>query len=236
MRVVTAAEDCINAMQRASLFANASVEELVELVSKARCHAYPKNNVLFYEGDPARSVYLVIDGQVKISLISEDAKEVELEIIEAGEVIGLIPLMDGGDQPATAQTTRKSYLAQFSRRDLREWYEHNEAAHQELLSQFSKRLRNAYQRIGEHALLCVRDRLFSALLEIAEREGERGAGGNGPLEFTRPTHQELADRIGSSREVVSRVLKELLESDMLQAAEGRVIRVSESMLILRGEE
>ena len=53
--------------------------------------------------------------------------------------------------------------------------------------------------------------------------------------FTRPTHQELAERIGSSREVISRILKELLESDFL-GAEGRVIRVSESALVLKDEE
>ena len=89
------------------------------------------------------------------------------------------------------------------------------------------------QRIGEHALLSVKERLLYALLEIAEREGERHPEGDG-IVFTRPTHQELADRIGSSREVVSRMLKELLDSDLLQA-EGKVIRVTESALVLHDD-
>ena len=70
-----------------------------------------------------------------------------------------------------------------------------------------------------------------ALLDIAEREGQPEPE-SAAIVFTRPTHQELANRVGSSREVVSRLLKELLESDLLQA-EGRIIRVSESALVLR---
>ena len=60
-------------------------------------------------------------------------------------------------------------------------------------------------------LLSVKERLLATLLEIAEREGQHESGRE-VIVFTRPTHQELADRIGSSREVVTRILKELLES------------------------
>ena len=59
--------------------------------------------------------------------------------------------------------------------------------------------------------MSVKERLLATLLEIAEREGQHESGRE-VIVFTRPTHQELADRIGSSREVVSRILKELLES------------------------
>ena len=105
------------------------------------------------------------------------------------------------------------------------------AAQGGLAQELAGRVRQAHQRIGEHALLSVKERLLYALLEIAESEGTPHPEGNG-IVFTRPTHQELADRIGSSREVVSRMLKELLDSDLLQA-EGKVIRVSESALVLR---
>jgi CRP/FNR family cyclic AMP-dependent transcriptional regulator len=102
-----------------------------------------------------------------------------------------------------------------------------------LLYELSTRVREAYQKIGEHALLGVKERLLYALIDIAEREGISEPDGAG-VTFTRPTHQELANRIGSSREVVSRVLKELLDSETLRA-DGRVIRVSESALVLRDE-
>jgi CRP-like cAMP-binding protein len=102
-----------------------------------------------------------------------------------------------------------------------------------IMAEFGRRIRDAYQKIGEHALMGVKERLLMALLDIADREGESEPEG-AMIVFTRPTHQELANRIGSSREVVSRLLKDLLDSDLLHA-EGRVIRVSESALVLREE-
>jgi CRP/FNR family cyclic AMP-dependent transcriptional regulator len=224
----------LQTLRDSPLFAGASEESLLALASKARCHVYPKNNVLFYQGDLAPSVYLVIEGQVRISLTSQDGREVGLNLIGPGRLVGLTSMLDRGTQPATVSTACESHLAQFSRRDLREWYDREDVAEKAMLAQLARNLRLAYQRVGEHALMNVKDRLFSALLDIAEKEGELRSDGEG-LVFIRPTHQELADRIGSSREVVSRVLKQLLDSEMLQA-EGRVIRVSQAALVLHDEE
>jgi len=229
-----ATDACLQTLRDSPLFAGASDEGLSALVSKARCHVYPKNNVLFYQGDLAPSVYFVIDGQVRVSLTNQDGKEVGLNLIGPGRLVGLTSMLDRGTQPATVSTACESHLAQFGRRDLREWYEGEEVAEKAMLVQLARNLRLAYQRVGEHALMNVKDRLFSALLDIAEKDGEPHSEGE-DLVFIRPTHQELADRIGSSREVVSRVLKQLLDSEMLQA-EGRVIRVSHAALVLHDEE
>jgi CRP-like cAMP-binding protein len=145
--------------------------------------------------------------------------------------VGLVSAVDGAPQPATAMTTTRSRLARFVGPDLMEWVAKHPAAHAALLREVAGCARQAYQRVGEHALLSVKERLLSALLDIAEQEGERHGPGQAVV-FTRPTHQELAERIGSSREVVSRVLKELLDDELL-AAEGKVIRVPLSALVLR---
>jgi CRP-like cAMP-binding protein len=86
--------------------------------------------------------------------------------------------------------------------------------------------------IGAHALMSTKDRLLDTLLEIAGAEGETDPGDDS-VSFTRPTHLELANRIGTSREVVSRLLAELRDSEVLQPEEGRVIRVPLSALVLR---
>ena len=222
----------IDAARRCRLFATCDEASLDELAGIAMCHDYPKNNVLLYSGDPARAVYLVMSGCVKVSLMNEEAKEVVISIERAGGLIGLVPLLDGGDQPANAVTVSPSRLARFSGPEFLAWVGRREEVGAVLQRELASAVRQAYQKIGEHALLSVKERLLYTLLEIAEQEGELGPDGD--WTFTRPTHQELADRIGSSREVVSRLLKELLESEMLEA-EGKVIRVSESALILRDE-
>jgi CRP/FNR family transcriptional regulator/CRP/FNR family cyclic AMP-dependent transcriptional regulator len=223
--------DLRSAVKNLSIFDGASDAALDELGSIARCHDYPKNNILFYQGDPPGSAFLVISGRVKIALMNEEGREVVLNIVRPGGIFGLIAALDGGPQPANAITTEPSRLAKFSIEEFTAWVERQKLTHSVFLRELGLRIREAYQKIGEHALMGVKERLLYALLDIAEREGQPAPEGE-HIMFTRPTHQELANRIGSSREVVSRLLKELLESDLLQA-EGRVIRVSESALVLR---
>ncbi len=225
-------EDLRAAACNLSIFQGASDEALQELASMARCHDYPKNNILFYQGDPASSAFLVVSGRVKITLMNEEGREVVLTIVRPGGMFGLlVAALDGGPQPANAITVAPSRIASFDIDGFVPWLGRQKTTQRALLRELGDRIREAYHKIGEHALMGVRERLLYALLDIAEREGQLEPSSE-MIVFTRPTHQELANRIGSSREVVSRVLKELLDSDLLQA-EGRVIRVSESALILR---
>ena len=225
------ADEIHTAVQNLSIFNGVGDEAVQELASMARCHDYPKNNILFYQGDPPDSAFLVVSGRVKCTLMNEEGREVVLYVARPGGILGLISALDGGPQPANAITAEPSRLASFRVGDFAAWLERQQMMQKVLLREMGRRVRDAYQKIGEHALMGVKERLLMALLDIAEREGEPEPEGE-VIVFTRPTHQELANRIGSSREVVSRLLKELLESDLLQA-EGRVIRVSESALVLR---
>jgi CRP-like cAMP-binding protein len=168
-----------------------------------------------------------VDGSVKITLMNEEGKEVVRTLVRPGGVFGLIAGLDGEPQPANAITEEPSRIAAFSVDAFIGWLKRHDLLHQVVLRELGRRVREAYHKIGEHALMGVKERLLFALLDIAEREP-----GSEAVVFTRPTHQELANRIGSSREVVSRVLKELLESELLQA-EGKVIRVPISALVVR---
>lgn len=226
-------QEFCTAASASAILKEADDEALEELSRLALCHDYPKNNILFYQGDPVGAVYLVLSGRIKITLNNEEGREVIVAMARPGDLFGLASALDGGPQPANAVTVVRSRLAKFDGEAFTGWLERNPCTHGALLAQLSGRVRDAYQKIGEHALLGVKERLLFALLDIAELEG-RPDPDAGTIVFTRPTHQELAYRIGSSREVVSRLLKELLDSDLLQQ-EGRVIRVSESALVLREE-
>lgn len=221
----------IEVAQHCHFFEGADEAALTDLAKRAICHDYPKNNVLFYSGDPARAAYLVLSGGVKVNLTNEEGKEVVVSLERKGGLVGLIASLDDGVQPANAVTVTHSRLARFNGPELLDWLERHPESRRVLLHELGRAVREAYQKIGEHALMSVKERLLSTLADIAEQEGEPGPEGSW-IVFTRPTHQELADRIGSSREVVSRLLKELLESELLEA-EGKIIRISESALILR---
>lgn len=220
------------AAEQFDLFGDADEDAVAELCRLGICHDYPKNNILAYQGDPASSAYAVLDGRVKLSMQNPEGREVVLRLARAGEVIGLLAALDGGSHPANLITVTPCRLVRFGADQLGGWCKRNPAVQKVALRLVGDELRRAYRKIGEHALMGVKERLLVTLLEIAEHEGEPEDGGEAVL-FTRPTHQELAYRIGSSREVVTRYLKEILSSDLLQQEDGRVIRVPQSALVLR---
>jgi CRP/FNR family cyclic AMP-dependent transcriptional regulator len=209
---------------------NLDEESLEKLCRIGRCHDYPRGNVIHYRGDVDNTVCLVVRGKIKIVMTSEDGRDVAIDLLRAGDVFGLVAAVDGGGHPAHAITATEVRLLKCKSASFFNWVESQGMVEELVWKQLSSRVRHAYQRIGEHALMGVKERLLHTLLEIAEHEGEPAAEGD-EVVFTRPTHRELAQRVGSSREVVTRVLKELLESDLLDA-EGRVIRVPLSALVL----
>lgn len=220
-----------SAAESSPILAGVGSKELDELAGMALCHEYPKNNILFYQGDPTGAIFLVITGKVKLTLMNEEGREVVVALARPGDLFGLVAALDGGTQPANAITIQRCHLAKFDGEAFLRWFVRQKTPQPALLSHLARLVREAYQKVGEHALMGVKERLLYALLDIAELEGQLEPDGE-MIVFTRPTHQELAHRIGSSREVVSRLLKELLDSELLQA-EGRIIRVSESALVLR---
>ena len=206
--------------------------ELEELAALALCHEYPKNNILSYRGDPSGAVFLVVRGRVKVILSNDEGREVIVALLGPGGVFGLTSALDGGEQLCNAVTIDRSTIARFKGGAFIRWAEGSPGARLALVRELTRQIRELSHKIGEHALMSAKDRLLFTLLEIAEAEGEQEPGDN-RVSFTRPTHKELANRIGSSREVVSRLLAELRDSDLLEADEGRVIRVPLSALVLR---
>ena len=204
--------------------------DLEELCRLGRCHDYPRGNVIHDRGDADDAVHMVVRGKVKIVMTSEDGRDVAIDLLRPGDMFGLVAAMSDGTHPAHAITATEARLVKFRANSFLEWVE-GHGLMGLVWRQLSERVRQAYARIAEHALMGVKERLLYTLLEIAEHEGSPADEGD-DIVFTRPTHRELAQRVGSSREVVTRVLKELLDSELLEA-EGRVIRVPMSALIVR---
>lgn len=193
-----------------------------EFAAMANPRRYPRGNILFYNGDPGSMLYVVIDGQVKVSVISEDGREVVVALMRTSGVCGLVSALDGGGHVGTGMTVTDSTLAGISNAQFLSWLRGHPDLHQSLMLEMTKMIRAAYEKVGEQALLPVKKRLLTTLVEIARQEGRRT--GDEEVVFIRPTHQELAERIGTTRVVVCRALKELLEEEGIAQA-GRVISV-----------
>lgn len=197
-----------------------------DLSAIARVHDYPKGNILFYHGEPSDAVYIVLAGKVKISFISEEGREVILAVMRPGGVFGLVGALDAAARHVgTAITITDCRLAKVPREEYLAWFDRHPRIHRPMLGDFARMLACAYEKIAQQALYSVKDRLLAVLIEIARADGRLGEGE--AVEFIRPTHQELADMVGTTRVVVSRLLKELIEEDeALAERSGKVIRVS----------
>ena len=94
---------------------------LEKLAALALCHEYPKNNILSYRGDPAGSVFLVLDGRMKVILTNDEGREVILSILGPGGMFGITAAFDDGVQPAQAVTLERSKIARFNAGSFVRW-------------------------------------------------------------------------------------------------------------------
>lgn len=184
---------------------------------------YPRGNVIYHAGDPCHMLYVVLSGRVKLTLIGEDGREVGLDMQNPGDVCGLVASIDEGVHVGTSITVARSQLLGVPAERFRTWIAQHPDCQQALLVEVAGRLRRTYGRIGTQVLLPVKDRLLSVLHEIARNEG-MPSDGDFELVVRRPTHQELAERVGSTRVVVTRALKILLAEQEI-TMDGRVLKV-----------
>ena len=195
-------------LQRVPLFAQLSAPDLQRVVDVARERAYPKNSVILFEDDPGDALYVVATGQVKVVLIGEDGREVILSVMGPGEFFGEMSLLDDEPRSAHVIAMEESALVVLRREDFEGILSQTPAIALALLREMSRRLRRADEKVGSLVLLDVQGRVARLLLDMAsEEDGERIT--------RRLTHHTIAQMIGSSRETVSRTMRDLVDRGLI---------------------
>ncbi len=191
-------------LQKVPLFSQLSPPDLQRVVDVARERAYPRNSVILFEDDPGDALYVVAEGQVKVVLIGEDGREVILSVLGQGEFFGEMALID--DEPRSAHVIAMvdSGLIVLRREDFQILMTQSPAIALALLKELSRRLRRVDEKVGSLVLLDVNGRVARLILEMADEEG-------GERITRRLTHHTIAQMIGSSRETVSRTMRDLVE-------------------------
>jgi len=205
------------------LFTQLSDEEVTRVTQAARERTYPKNSVILFEDDPGDALYVVLTGEVKVVLIGEDGREVILSILRSGDFFGEMSLIDNQPRSAHVIATEASNLMVLRRDEFRDCLEQAPRIALGLLQALSRRLRRADDKIGGLVLLDVTGRVARVLLELAdEHDGEHV-----PRKIT---HHMLAQMIGSSRETVSRTLRELADQSLIQVSRKDIAILDRSRL------
>ena len=172
------------------------------LALRGTVRSYRKNTVLVNEGELGDSTFVLLAGKVKIYSNDAYGHEIVYDMVEAGDYFAEMSL-DGGPRAASAMTLEPSLCAVVDAASMRIHLDHPAHA-TEFLAHVTRRARAATLTARELALKDVYGRVVSAL------ESERGPATAGtPITLSSITHQGIASRVGASREMVSRLLKDL---------------------------
>jgi len=193
-----------NILKNIPIFSCLDEDELFELTRVANKKVFPRNSLLINEGDKTDSLYIIISGKVKAVITDENGKEVILSIFGPGEYFGELAFIDGEDRSASIITREPTEVLIISREGIRDILASNPNLAFNLLIGVVTRLREANKQIESLALMDVYGRVARLLVHLAKPIGKKLC-----IE-EKLTHQEIANMTGSSREMVSRIFKDLV--------------------------
>lgn len=193
--------------------------ELRLLALRGVVRRYPKKTVLINEADTGDSLFVLLKGSVKAFSMDESGREIIYSTIHQGDYFGEISL-DGGPRSASVSTLEPSTCAVVSRAAVTKHLIEQPEFAMQLVVQVIRRARAATEAARNMALLDVYGRLV-ALLD--KRDGVSVSTTDGIVTLESLTHQEIASRVGASREMVSRLLKDLEKGGYIQMGAKRII-------------
>ena len=185
------------------LFAGLSETEIDAISKLASTRNYHKNTMVICEGDHSDFLYVILSGKVRVFLSGEDGKEVTLNIQNEGEYFGELALLDDAPRSASVMTMENARLAVISKSAFDECMEKNPSIALKIIRGLARRLRDLTENVRSLALMDVYGRVARTLLDLAEEcDGKQ-------VIPQRLTQRDIANMVGASREMVSRILRDL---------------------------
>jgi CRP-like cAMP-binding protein len=210
-----------------ALFAELDDRELETVAALAKSRRYAKDDVVMHADESGDVFCLIKEGHVKVTMISPEGKEIILNMLGPGDFFGEMALLDDEPRSATVVATESLEVWTIWRNDFLQLLQHNFSITRKVLAELSRRLRSAANRIESLATMDVYGRLARFFLDLAKEQGK--VLENGYVAVTRPTHQAIANTIGTSRETVSRLIHDLMEQGLL-LSEGKTIYLRRSAI------
>ncbi len=204
-------------LQNIPLFAGLDAVHLAVLADHAALRRFAPGDVLFHEGDDCDGLYLLAEGNVKIFKTSGSGREIMLAMESAPSSVAEVPLFDGGPFPATTRAIDSVTAYVIAKKDFAKICRLNPEIPLKVLAVVGERLRHLVRVVESVTFGSVRQRLARALLDFGDEAGAQAV----PLPVT---HEELAFRLGTVREVVSRNLSRF-QAEGLLSMEKRQFRI-----------
>ena len=191
------------------LFQDLREEQLEFLTTLTHRFTYPKNSILLNQGELSNSLFVVLEGRLKVFAIGAEGRQTLLAFLGPGDFVGELSLLDDGPRSATVQAVEDTQTLLVTQDVFNRFVESFPETLLPMLRMMSSRLRALDETVCSLSTLDVYGRVARTLLTQA-------ADDNGTLAVPRMTHQEIAEMVGSSREMVSRIMKDLRQGGYIR--------------------
>ena len=204
-------------LRNVPLFSSLPGDQLLLLASALSRKPYPRDSAVIAAGDPTDALYIVISGRLKVVMSGNEGREAILAILNRGDFFGEIGLIDQAPRSASVVTLESCELLTMTRTDFMKGLQKNFNLAMNVIRGLVERLRQADNKIGSLALMDVCGRVARLLMEMAETvDGQKVVTRKLPK-------KQIAKMIGASREMVSRVMKEMETSGHIEVRAHRIL-------------
>jgi CRP/FNR family transcriptional regulator, cyclic AMP receptor protein len=196
------------------------VIDLRDFARHAVTRTVPKNTIVVTEGDRTDSLYIIVSGKVKIYVSDEKGKEIVLSESGPGEYFGEM-VLDEGPRSASVMTLEPTQFLVVTKEDFEEFVKKSPEFALHLILKLIKRVRTLTNDVKSLALMDVYGRVARMLLDLAVERGGKLVVEN------KPTQQEMANRVAASREMISRILTDLVTGGYIEVERDRIVIAKE---------
>lgn len=214
------AQERIDALRGTQLFGNAPAKALKPLAECAVERRLQEGEILFLSGDTARGLYVAVSGSLRAFRESEEGREQTIHVERAGATFAEVPVFDNGPYPSTVIAEEESLVLFLKKEDVRHFLLQNPESALAALGLLAGRLRKVALLLEQLSLQDVTQRLAAMLVQEA---ANRGRVENG-VSFSLPdSHQKIAARLGSVREVITRILHRFVNERLIEIRGHRIV-------------
>jgi CRP-like cAMP-binding protein len=208
--------EALESLRNIGLFSSVEDADLASIASLLIERRFPKHKTIVEEGLPGDYMYIIREGRVSVSKLSDDGREKILEFLEAGAFFGEMSLLDNAPRSASVRALTETRVLALSRSDFLNVLRRSPDLAMGVIQELTQRLRQIDEQASSLSFQRVKERTQGLLRRLAKEDTQRPGRRATPV----LTHQQIADMIGTSRETVTRALKGLREAGWLEK-EGR---------------
>lgn len=221
-------------LQAADLFDGMTVPDLEKVIQAAQTRRLSAGEFLFHQGDPARNLFVLSEGRVKLMQYTPEGQQIIIRYIGPGETFAVLAVLRDGDYPIAAQVVQDCVALSWNRAVMKQLMDEIPRLERNALSIMADRVREFQDRVRELSTERVERRIARALLRLmrqAGREGKEGVLIDMPL-----SRQDLAEMSGTTLFTVSRTLKDWEELGVVKLGRARVTVTNPDQLSVIAED